>query len=80
MEVPTKPWYLSQTIWLNVVALLIEIVGTILDSAGLLQLPPQWQTYLGVVVAVLNIIKRWLTTQPLGPAGSTRTITPKKAA
>ena len=61
-----KNWYESKTIWLNVIALLVLVIPVVLDAMmqtfpdlGLL---PIWG---GAVLAILNIVLRFLTDVPL---------------
>jgi hypothetical protein len=57
-----KPWYQSKTIWTNIITLAIFVLGqlaVIPDFADV-------SKYLVLVVAVLNIILRAVTSQPLG--------------
>lgn len=51
----SKSWYLSKTLWLNVIGVLIEVAQVALDMRWL-----STQTLAGVM-AILNIILRLLT-------------------
>lgn len=55
----TKPWYLSKTIWLNIISIAIELAQTFLD----LNLLPSGT--LLMVVNVLNVLLRLITKYPL---------------
>ena len=55
-----KSIFLSKTLWLNVVGLL----GTI-ASSGIIP-----SEYAAILLAALNIINRWFTSQPVGLLGS----------
>lgn len=56
----TKPWWKSRTIWLNVVATLLEVTQLV---SGTTWVPPGT---IAIVTNLLNIVLRKLTTQPLG--------------
>jgi hypothetical protein len=59
IEVETKVWWSSKTIWLNLVALIATFLqlkyGLILDA-----------TTQGVILSGLNIILRAITKEPIG--------------
>lgn len=61
-----KPWYLSKTVWFNVVSFVILTVGIILDNATALDLPPLALAWLGVLVTIGNAFLRFQTYQPVG--------------
>jgi len=66
--VATKPWYTSKTVWLNVASFLI-MVAALFTSGGTYAnlLPAQDVTYIGVAVAIINVILRvWFTTTAVG--------------
>ena len=61
-----KQWYQSKTLWMNVIGLMVLIVPVVLDAliatfpdVGQL---PIWGTAL---LAVLNIVLRFATSEPL---------------
>ena len=53
---PTKPWYMSKTVWLNVVAVLVFICQSY--NGPLPELDPATQ---GIILAILNGALRFLT-------------------
>ena len=55
-----KKWYLSKTIWLQVIA---AIIGGIQALQGAAWFNPEYQV---AILAVLNIIVRLITKQPIG--------------
>ena len=62
--VPAKPIWTSKTFVLNALALTLLILGVLVDSADLLQLPSPWVVYLTVATTLLNVIARFYTVQP----------------
>lgn len=52
----------SRTIWVNVLALTVQVLG---HASGVL--PPEWAPYITAALAVLNLVLRFLTTTPLVP-------------
>lgn len=59
----TKPWYLSKTIWLNILVLAISILSFIQANPGV--------GALLLAIGVLGIIARFLTTTSIGTPDST---------
>ena len=57
-----KHWYQSKTIWANVIMAALGIISEVSQVFPISQNPKVWIT----VTAVLNIILRTITTQPLG--------------
>jgi len=55
-----KPWYLSKTLWVNAITMVIAII-----NANMHFLPVEWTTYGVAVVSALNVILRLLTGQPI---------------
>jgi hypothetical protein len=55
-----KPWYKSKIVWVNVISILLEVSQIL---TGVNWIPTGTLT---LVVNILNIILRKLTTQPLG--------------
>ncbi len=64
-DLPGKPFYLSWTLWVNVIALggFIAITFFTLD-------PAKWASIEAIAVAVANIVLRALTNQPITLGGS----------
>jgi hypothetical protein len=60
--VDEKEWYLSKTLWMNVISLLIAIL---LAIAGHESIPSQTSELVLMIVAFLNIVLRFVTQQPL---------------
>lgn len=54
-----KKWYRSKTIWLNLIAFVLSVV------AQLQQIDMNWE-YFTIMIAVLNIAMRFVTTDPIG--------------
>jgi len=66
-----KKWYASKTFWFNIVAL----TAMVLRQFGYTgELPDEWAIFVPVIVAVVNMILRLFTQQPIdGPvAGALR--------
>ena len=57
--VVSKPWYMSKTIWLNVIGLILILVQS---SLGIQFIPIQYQT---IIIAFLNLAVRSITTTNL---------------
>lgn len=55
-----KPWYLSKVLWVNALTMLLTLVGTLQDV-----LPKDWLPYIPAVLAGVNMVLRFLTTQPV---------------
>ena len=56
-----KAWYQSKTIWANLIIAALGIVSEVSQVFPISQNPKVWIT----ITAVLNIILRTITTQPL---------------
>ena len=56
-----KAWYKSKVVWANAIALIITIIGVVTAL-----IPPKYLGYIGVAMAILNLILRYLTDQPIG--------------
>lgn len=74
IDIPTKPWYASKTVWLNAIGLLVLVLGIVIDNATPLALPPQALAWLGVLLAVANGVLRFVTSQPIGPEGAVKAV------
>ena len=58
-----KSWYLSKTLWLNAITMIIAIVGMLLDQPWI---PAKYIAIAtSIVLPVLNMILRSLTSQPI---------------
>lgn len=64
--VVVKPWYLSKTVWFNLISFVILVVGILIDNATQLELPPLALAWLGVLVTIGNAYLRFQTYQPVG--------------
>ncbi len=56
-----KPWYLSKTIWFNVITVSLGIIGQV---SGIFPISDHPKLYASVI-AVGNIILRFLTEKPI---------------
>ena len=59
----TKSLLESKTLWLNVAAIIIALLA-MPEVVGIL--PVTWLPYIAAITAVLNVIVRMYTTQPIG--------------
>lgn len=57
-----KKWYESKTIWLNVISLGIEVANLLMANPII---PAKFAGTLTIIVNVLNIVLRTLTTKPI---------------
>lgn len=58
----SKPWYMSKVFWFNMLALIASILANFGYSG---ELPADWEQYVGVIVAVANILLRFVTKRPI---------------
>lgn len=62
-----KPWYLSRTIWLSVLSVLLPTVTYMMDNALDLGIPHELIPWLALVIFSLGSIRqRFATVQPIG--------------
>ena len=54
----SKSWYLSKTLWFNILALIVAIASAF-GYTG--ELPPEWMLFVPAVIAVINMILRLVT-------------------
>ena len=60
----TKYFFLSKTVWLNLVTMVIAFLTLLQDNPIV---PPEAQPYVLLVVGVLNVVLRvWFTNTPIG--------------
>jgi len=59
-----KKWYTSKTIWFNVISTILGIVAELSNTFPVSDHPKLWIS----IVAVGNIILRFLTTEPITSA------------
>jgi len=57
-----KPWYESKTLWVNVLALLAIVIGTLTQWPELTSVYPQLTTAL----AIVNMLLRFATYEAIG--------------
>ena len=57
-----KAWYRSKTFWFNVLAL-ICIIASRFGYTG--ELREDWQLWASLIVAIINLILRFVTKQPI---------------
>ena len=58
-----KSWYLSKTLWFNILALLVMVASSF-GYTG--ELPADWAVFAPMLVVVINLILRFFTKQPIG--------------
>jgi hypothetical protein len=58
-----KKWYLSKTFWFNVVAVVVMILGAF-GYTG--EVPEEWAAIVPAIVAIVNLVLRFITKQPIG--------------
>lgn len=59
-----KPWYLSKTVWINVLLLVVSICDALLGSPLVSGTPVA--DHITSVVSAVNLVLRFLTVAPLG--------------
>lgn len=59
----TTKWYASKTLWVNVVALVATLAGAFKLDLGLT--PEVQATVVTTIMAVVNIVLRFVTTTPI---------------
>ena len=59
-----KPWYESKTLWVNILALLAIVIGTLTQWPELTDIYPQLTTAL----AIVNMLLRFATYEAIGNA------------
>jgi len=57
-----KPIWLSKTIYFNVLAFIVAI-AVVFGYQG--ELPPEWEKWVTVVIAIVNLALRFWTKQPV---------------
>ena len=58
----TKPWYLSKTVWFNVITIVVGIIGQVTNA---FELNASVLKVFGIVLSVGNLLLRFLTTSTL---------------
>jgi len=60
---PPKPFYTSKTFWLNIISLLLVVLAELArEQYGLSE---SWLGLVALLTPVLNVVLRFLTTQPI---------------
>jgi hypothetical protein len=65
---PSKPWWQSRTLIINLVVIGLTVGLAVLARFGITPIPdpgPEIQAWVVVIVSVINMILRWLTTRPI---------------
>lgn len=76
IDIPTKSALSSSTVWFNVATVALVILGSLADNALALGIPASVLAYVVIATGVINTLLRiYKTSQPIGPAGGTKTIT-----
>jgi hypothetical protein len=57
----TKPWWESKTVWINSLTLIVLLLTTLAD----LDIPADWEKAVLGIVALLNVLLRFITSQTL---------------
>ncbi len=70
MDQQSKPFWASRTIWAN----LFMVAGVILESTGVTDVfnPETQEMALAAVMGVVNLILRFVTTEPISIVSSTQ--------
>lgn len=55
-----KPWYMSKTIWINLLLLVLAIISAIMNQT------PEYMRDLAITSSVINVILRFVTVDPIG--------------
>jgi len=63
-----KPWYESKTLWLNILALLAVVIGTLTKWPELTGIYPQ----LTAALTIVNMILRFMTYEAIGYGDTTK--------
>lgn len=75
VDIPTKPIEKSWTFWLNVASIAVLFIGSIVNEAANLGIPPTVLAWLVVINGAGNVALRVLRTNlPIGPEGGTKTV------
>ncbi|RLC74623.1 MAG: hypothetical protein DRJ03_31650 [Chloroflexi bacterium] len=57
-----KEWWKSRTVWFNVLAFIVAVAAEF-GYTG--ELPDEWAVFVPAAVAIINLILRWLTKEPI---------------
>jgi len=62
-----KKWYASKTVWFNVLAFLVAVIGPILSQYGYSgDVPAELAVFVPAAIAAINLILRKLTSVGIG--------------
>lgn len=76
VDVAAKPYWLSKTLAVNALAVVILVVGIVLDAADVLALPPTAMAWGTVLLAVANALLRFATSQPIAASSGVAVAVP----
>lgn len=72
VDIPTKPWYASWTVWFNALSIIAVLLADIVDANSGLNLPQGFVERAMQALAAINIVLRvFKTTQPINAGTST---------
>ena len=60
-----KKWYRSKTVWVNLTVLMVGLLGTVAGSELLAENKDLALIITALVIPMLNVVIRWLTTVPI---------------
>jgi hypothetical protein len=60
-----KKFYQSKTLWFNAVSVILLWIVPVIFPEFILQVPPEWGIYKAPVIAILNMVLRLITVQPI---------------
>jgi hypothetical protein len=52
---PSRPWYTSFTVWLNIISLVLFVLQ---DADFIALVPDTWETFVAKIVLALNLVLR----------------------
>ena len=58
----SKKWYASKTLWFNLLAFIVAVAAGF-GYTG--ELPADWGVYVPAVIAIINVILRFITNQSI---------------
>lgn len=63
LNVP-KPWYLSKTVWANVLAAVVAMLGA-LAGQDWIAAHPEWVAGIALATSIINVALRFVTSEPV---------------
>lgn len=60
-----KAWYRSRTLWVNVLVFAAAALGLVLEQAGALKIPDGVLPWVALVLSLVNLALRLVTSQPI---------------